>query len=56
MRYTAERCNEQRAATGVGLDWMVLQADGVLINRAWVSKLGIGIGSVSLFFSKLEAR
>ena len=37
-------------------DWMLLQADGVLINRAWVSKLGMNIGSVSLFFSKLEPR
>ena len=33
-------------------DWMFLQSDGVLINRARVSKLGIEIGSVTLFFKK----
>jgi len=33
-------------------DWMFLQQDGVLINRATVAKLGIGIGRVSLFFLK----
>lgn len=33
-------------------DWMFLQPDGVLINRAWVSRWGFEIGSVTLFFSK----
>ena len=33
-------------------DWMFLQSDGVLINRARVSKLGVEIGSVTLFFKK----
>ena len=33
-------------------DWMFLQPDGVLINRARVSKLGIELGSVTLFFTK----
>ena len=33
-------------------DWMLLQPDGVLINRATVSKLGIEIGSVSIFFQR----
>jgi hypothetical protein len=33
-------------------DWMFLQADGVLINRARVSKLGLEIGTVTLFFTK----
>jgi hypothetical protein len=33
-------------------DWMFLQSDGVLINRARVSKLGIDIGTVTLFFKK----
>ena len=33
-------------------DWMFLQSDGVLINRAKVSKLGVEIGSVTLFFKK----
>ncbi|MEK9685456.1 MAG: DUF3833 domain-containing protein [Rhodospirillaceae bacterium] len=35
-------------------DWMFLQSDGVLINRARVSKLGIDIGTVTLFFKKPE--
>ena len=33
-------------------DWMFLQPDGVLINRARVSKFGIELGTVSLFFMK----
>jgi hypothetical protein len=33
-------------------DWMFLQPDGVLINRAKVKKLGLEIGSVTLFFKK----
>ena len=33
-------------------DWMFLQSDGVLINRARVNKLGVEIGSVTLFFKK----
>ena len=33
-------------------DWMFLQPDGVLINRATVSKFGINIGTVTLFFKK----
>ena len=33
-------------------DWMFLQEDGVMINRARVSKWGISIGEVTLFFSK----
>lgn len=35
-------------------DWMFLQEDGVLINRASVSKLGFEIGQVTIFFRKLE--
>ncbi len=35
-------------------DWMYLQSDGVLINRAKVKKFGLEIGSVSLFFRKPE--
>ena len=35
-------------------DWMFLQPAGVLINRARVSKFGIGIGEVTLFFTKAE--
>lgn len=33
-------------------DWMFLQPDGKLINRATVSKFGIAIGEVLIFFSK----
>jgi len=33
-------------------DWMFLQPDGVLINKADVSKFGITIGTVTLFFKK----
>jgi len=33
-------------------DWMFLQADGVLVNRATVSKFGFKVGEVTLFFSK----
>ena len=33
-------------------DWMFLQPDGVMINRAKISKLGLEIGSVTLFFGK----
>lgn len=33
-------------------DWMFLQDDDVLINRATVSKFGITVGEVTLFFKK----
>ena len=33
-------------------DWMYLQPSGVLVNRARVSKFGVEIGEVSLFFQK----
>jgi len=33
-------------------DWMLLQNDGVLINRATVSKFGITLGQVTLFFRR----
>jgi len=33
-------------------DWMFLQPNGVMINRARVSKWGLEIGSVTLFFRK----
>ena len=35
-------------------DWMFLQESGVLVNRARVSKFGIEIGEVTLFFQKSE--
>ena len=34
-------------------DWMFLQPEGVMLNRATVSKFGIDIGTVTLAFSKL---
>lgn len=36
-------------------DWMFLQPGGVMINRATVSKWGVNIGQVTLFFMKPEA-
>lgn len=33
-------------------DWMFLQPDGVLVNRATVSKFGFRVGEVTLFFRK----
>ena len=33
-------------------DWMFLQDDGVLINRATVTKFGLTLGQVTLFFRK----
>lgn len=35
-------------------DWMVLQPDGVIINRASVAKWGVEIGTVSLFFRRAD--
>lgn len=37
-------------------DWMFLQRDDVLVNRARVSKFGIEIGEVTIFFRKPDAR
>ena len=37
-------------------DWMFLQSDGVLINRATVSKWGVNIGTVTLFFEKPNSK
>lgn len=37
-------------------DWMFLQPGGVVINRARVSKWGIELGQVTLFFVKPEAK
>ena len=33
-------------------DWMLLQPDGIMLNRARVSKFGLDIGSVTLAFMK----
>ena len=35
-------------------DWMFLQSDDVLINRATVSKWGFEVGTVTLFFQRDE--
>ena len=35
-------------------DWMFLQSDGVLLNRATVSRWGVKIGTVFLSFEKLD--
>jgi hypothetical protein len=37
-------------------DWMFLQPDGVLLNRAMVKKWGFKVGEVTLAFSKLDHR
>jgi len=36
-------------------DWMFLQSGGVMINRAIVSKWGIELGRVTLFFVRADA-
>lgn len=36
-------------------DWMFMQPDGVLINRARVSKFGFTVGEVTLFFTRQGA-
>jgi hypothetical protein len=36
-------------------DWMFLQDDGVMINRAKVTKFGIRLGEVTIAFTKLPA-
>lgn len=36
-------------------DWMLLQPDGVLMNRARVSKWGLEIGQVTLTFQRMPA-
>ena len=36
-------------------DWMFLQADGVLLNKAVISKWGITIGTVFISFSRAQA-
>lgn len=35
-------------------DWMFLQPGGVMVNRARVTKFGIELGTVTLFFQKAE--
>jgi hypothetical protein len=35
-------------------DWMFLQPGGVMVNRAYVTKFGIELGTVTLFFQKQD--
>ena len=35
-------------------NWMFLQSDGVMLNRAQVTKWGFKVGEVTLFFSKAQ--
>lgn len=35
-------------------DWMILQQDDILLNRARVTKFGLHVGSVTLSFRKLS--
>ncbi|MBN2873145.1 MAG: DUF3833 domain-containing protein [Halothiobacillaceae bacterium] len=35
-------------------DWMIRQSENVMINRATVSKFGIRVGEVTLFFTKSD--
>ncbi len=37
-------------------DWMFLQGDGVMINRAMVTKLGIELGEVTISFQKMRTK
>lgn len=37
-------------------DWMFLQADGVMINRAKVTKWGIELGEANIFFRKVDSQ
>jgi len=36
-------------------DWMFLQPDGVLLNRARMSRFGIKLGDVTISFAKIDA-
>ncbi|MGD2082761.1 MAG: DUF3833 domain-containing protein [Chromatiales bacterium] len=37
-------------------DWMFLQPDGALINRATMTKLGLRLGEVTVFFKREDPR
>ena len=36
-------------------DWMFLQADGVMLNKATVTKMGVRLGEAMIFFRRDEA-
>ncbi len=44
----------ERTVTVRFKDWLYLQPDGVLVNRADVSKFGIRLGEVSIFFRRVS--
>jgi hypothetical protein len=46
------KMGERRLAVNFD-DWMYLQPDGLLLNRAYVTKWGFDIGSVTLAFRKV---
>ena len=37
-----------------GDDWMFLQPDGTILNRAWISKFGLAVGEVFLSIRKMD--
>lgn len=52
FRYTLRLNVGERAWRVHFNDWMFMHEDGVLINRAEMSKFGIRLGAVTLFFRK----
>jgi len=55
-RYTLDLPYGERSIHVQFDDWMFLQPDGVLLNRAEVKKWGFRVGEVTLAFSKLNHR
>lgn len=51
-RYTLQLPYKDSTIDVVLNDWMFLQPDGVLVNRATVSKFGFKVGEVTLFFQR----
>ncbi len=52
-RYKVDLAIDEDTTWRVGFDdWMYLQADNVLINRAYVSRFGLEIGQVTISFQK----
>jgi len=37
-----------------GDDWMFLQSDGTILNRAWISKFGLAVGEVFISIRKID--
>ncbi len=53
-RYTLDLPYKGRSIQVQFDDWMFLQSDGVMLNRAQVTKWGFKVGEVTLFFSKAQ--